>query len=855
MKFLSITISRKLFFIFMINSVITVTISGMVIFSFTGLSSQFNYNSELSVYKTTLDSIRIEQSKLKGHAQSFYLNVTEITVKEGLRQLGNSITFIKESLAKLKSDNNQIINNNILKSNQRYNLQDQELNKLQSLKAKYGTQKTAEQYDADLNQLKNELRNKNYLYEYNLQKLIAMTGDEELNEIFGSSGYTTDISKDLNLIKNEIANLELFTKKIALNSSEQMTSAPEAKKNISSLINAFNEFKDKRKRIIFKIRSKRSLIAGKPEYENFMQKMMGGETKDGRVGTEGYEKPEFLSVNLFNQLNQLIAELDGIISASSQENQGDGGSVGFTDFEKIFNDYEFIFQELSVIVNETETKNNIDSFAKLNQLFRGTYESVKKSGLLVIESKMLADSFSELNLTLSIILDDINSAIKKEMDKINASVIDQAGGFIWVVMIITIVGLAVSLLFGFFVRRSITSPVNDLVDMSKDIAQGEGDLTKRIVVAGEDELAELSDFFNQFLQRLNNLVIEIKKHAFNITVSSHEIASGNQDLSSRTHQQSSSLEETATSMEEINSIVQNNAVDAKSANEITKKAEQSVVTSRTELLDTVNNSIETNHEMLQNLQSTNTSVVDQMSEIMESSKKIEGIITLMNDIAFQTNLLALNASVEAARAGEHGKGFAVVASEVRKLAHRSAKASKEIGELIKTSLEHINSGQNLVKDGEQVMDEMKTKIETMLNNLKTESDSNLNGILQSVKEVSEVMENIKVASQEQAEGVDQINRAINDMDRITQENSTLVEENATASQNMAEEAENLQNLLNMFRVDGEETREIQQSDLEIEEVTSEKEQDEIIQIPEKTETKNGKDQSLVKDSKNLPPFE
>ena len=117
------------------------------------------------------------------------------------------------------------------------------------------------------------------------------------------------------------------------------------------------------------------------------------------------------------------------------------------------------------------------------------------------------------------------------------------------------------------------------------------------------------------------------------------------------------------------------------------------------------------------------------------------------------------------------------------------------------------------------------------------------------------MENIKVASQEQAEGVDQINRTINDMARITQENSALVEQNAAASQHMAEEADNMQNLLNMFRVDGEDTDVIQQSDSEIEEVNSEKGQDEIIQIPEKTETKTGDDQSLVKDSKTLPPFE
>ena len=518
-------------------------------------------------------------------------------------------------------------------------------------------------------------------------------------------------------------------------------------------------------------------------------------------------------------MNQLIVELDEIVSATKDKDDK-SGSASISDLELMIDDYKLLKDDMSKIVNETESKNNIDSFLNLENNFMKSFESVKKTGFIITESELLAIKFSELNLRLSGILNDINSVLKKDIDEINVSVLSETGTFIWVVMIITVIGLLISLLFGFLVRRSITAPVNDLVDMSKDIAQGEGDLTKRIMVSGKDELGDLSTWFNMFLERLNNMVSEIKKHAANINVSSQEMALGNQDLSNRTNQQSSSLEETATAMEEINSIVQNNAEDAKNANEITQKAQKSVVDSRTELLDAVNNSIEMNQDMLQNLQSTNKDVVSAMEEIMESSKKIEGIITLMNDIAFQTNLLALNASVEAARAGEHGKGFAVVASEVRKLAHRSSKASTEIGVLIQTSLEHINSGRNLVKDGEEGMDEMRTKIETMLNNLKSESDSNLNGILTSVKEVSEVMENIKVASEEQAEGVDQINKAIADMDRITQENSSLVEQNTTASQHMAQEAENLEELLNTFKVEDQgsidmvsRTKQIEQNNL------------------------------------------
>ena len=849
MKFLSITISKKLFFVFLINSVIMVTISGMVIFSFSGLSSQFDFNSDLSAYKTNLDAIRIEQSKLKGHAQSFYLNVSDQTVKVGLQNMSSSISFISESLGKLKNDENQEINDSTLESIHRFSLKNEQKVKIESLKANYGSAMPPEQHDAKLKSLKQKVRDQQFIYGFSLEEFISLTGDEELNQLMNSSKYSSTISPDLDQIEKEIAVLNLIVNGIAENSQGKMTSAPAAKKNISNLINAFNDFKTKRKRIIFKLRARRSLIAGKPEYETFMEKMMGGEAD----GVDGFQKKEYLSKNLFYQMNQLIVELDEIVSATKDKDDK-SGSASISDLELMIDDYKLLKDDMSKIVNETESKNNIDSFLNLDNNFMKSFESVKKTGFLITESELLAINFSELNLRLSGILNDINSLLKKDIDEINASVVSETGTFIWVVMIITVIGMLISLLFGFLVRKSITAPVNDLVDMSKDIAQGEGDLTKRIMVTGKDELGELSTWFNMFLKRLNNMVSEIKKHAANINVSSQEMALGNQDLSNRTNQQSSSLEETATAMEEINSIVQNNAEDAKNANEITQKAQKSVVDSRTELLDAVNNSIEMNQDMLQNLQSTNKDVVSAMEEIMESSKKIEGIITLMNDIAFQTNLLALNASVEAARAGEHGKGFAVVASEVRKLAHRSSKASTEIGVLIQTSLEHINSGRNLVNDGEEGMDEMRTKIDTMLNNLKSESDSNLNGILTSVKEVSEVMGNIKVASEEQAEGVDQINKAIADMDRITQENSALVEQNTTASQNMAQEAEELQELLNTFKVEDQGSIDMVSSTKQIEQNDLTHKKEEVEETLSNTEPENMQETHMEEENESLPPF-
>ena len=789
MKLPLITIRGKLFLIFVINSLVTIIISGLVINSFLGLSSNLQYSSEiLSDYKTNLDSIRIEQSKLKGHTQSFYLNVTKDTVKDGISNLNESLNSIEETLSLLNVEANESINNIDYSSQVRFTFG----NELSGILE----ENIKEQKERD-NLFSFNEKNQ-YLYDFQLN-LDRSTDDQDEDIIIPKTPFQSNINSDLELIQREIINLKIFVKNTAKNSLDIMEVTPKSKKSISNLINAFNEFKEKRKRIVFKIRSKRSLIAGRPEYTEFMAKMYGGEgSLQGKE--DDYDNAKYFKDNLFFKIQTLIERLDEIISQSKKK-EDEKKVINISEFDKT---YEAVYLELKTIVEETETQNNIDAFNQFHQTFLDTLEQVKISNQLIVESEQLANRFSELNLILSKVLGDINYSLRKESDSVNKNVISDAENFIWVVLIVSIIGLAISLLFGFLVRRSITNPVDRLVDTAKDIAEGEGDLTKRIKVAEEDELGILSNWFNTFLRRLNDIIVQVKQDAHQINEVSQEMAAGNLDLSSRTHQQSASLEETASSMEEINSIVQNSAEEAKNANTLTKNAQKSVENSRKQLLDTVDESIKNNQEMLTTLQETNSKVVDAMEDIMSGSKKIAGIITLINDVAFQTNLLALNASVEAARAGEHGKGFAVVATEVRKLAHRSAKASKEIGDLIENSLESIETGRNLVTEGEKGMHEMREKVETMLNHLKSESDENLNDIIKSFLQVSEVMENIKVASLEQADGVGQINTTIADMQRITQENATLVEENARASSSMANNTKHLEEILNNFIV-GEET--------------------------------------------------
>ncbi len=242
-------------------------------------------------------------------------------------------------------------------------------------------------------------------------------------------------------------------------------------------------------------------------------------------------------------------------------------------------------------------------------------------------------------------------------------------------------------------------------------------------------------------------------------------ASGNTNLSQRTEEQAASLEETSSAMEEMTSTIQQNAGNSKQANSLAQSAR-----------DTAENGGRVVGE-----------AVAAMEAINESSKKISDIIGVIDEIAFQTNLLALNASVEAARAGDQGRGFAVVADEVRNLAGRSATAAKEIKELIQDSSSKVEEGSGLVNQSGETLEE----------------------IVNSVKKVSDIVAEISTASEEQAAGIDEVNKAVIQMDELTQQNAALVEEAAAASESLGEQAESLERLIRFFNV-GEESAVVSQ---------------------------------------------
>ena len=303
------------------------------------------------------------------------------------------------------------------------------------------------------------------------------------------------------------------------------------------------------------------------------------------------------------------------------------------------------------------------------------------------------------------------------------------------------------------IRKSIGGEPGVAVTLAARIA--DGDLRGDNLQADEGSLL---DALGRMRGKLTDIVGEVQQGAHAVTSAAQQIARGNDDLSYRTQEQASSLEETAASMEQMTSTVKQSAENAGHASQ---------------LAATMRGQAERGGEVAQQ-----ASVA--MQAIKQASGQIAEIVGLIDEIAFQTNLLALNAAVEAAHAGEHGHGFAVVATEVRNLAQRSARAAKDIKALIGDSVDKVQAGTQLVEASGQA----------------------LTGIIGSAKKVADIVDEIAAASQEQSAGIEQVNRAVTQMDEVTQQNAALVEEAAAAARAMQEQADRLQAQMDYFRVHG-----------------------------------------------------
>ncbi len=403
---------------------------------------------------------------------------------------------------------------------------------------------------------------------------------------------------------------------------------------------------------------------------------------------------------------------------------------------------------LADIVQARETY--VASFSKVNSLLLENKHDEASSA-------MLNDTLPKLN-QLQTKIEALNVLQKKLVEASNA----QENQAMQTIFTSLLIGGIVSIIAGILIANYIVHRVMNKIggepdyvnEVTSQIAQG--DLNTRINIDPKDNISILYAV-RQMRNNLREIIGTIRSGSDAIATGSNQIATGNMDLSSRTENQASSLEETAAAMEQLNSTVRQNSDNAEIAKGLVIAATDVAVKGGVVV----------------------SQVVNTMSSINNSSKKIVDIIAVIDGIAFQTNILALNAAVEAARAGEQGRGFAVVASEVRNLAQRSAAAAKEIKQLIDSSVHEVDEGSKLVSSAGETME----------------------NIVSSIRKVSEIMIDISTSSKEQSQGIGQANEAITHMDGVTQQNAALVEQAAAAAGSLLDEANRLVDAVAVFKLD------------------------------------------------------
>jgi len=394
---------------------------------------------------------------------------------------------------------------------------------------------------------------------------------------------------------------------------------------------------------------------------------------------------------------------------------------------------------------------------RLEEQYRAYHTTLTNMNALLAEGK-LDEMFKQNAEKKQVAMQAVYREWREAQAKLtSAGITDNENDYqriLWILSAIMVIVVAVIVASWIAMRNVLLKPLHEVIAHIRAIAAG--DLTQPIDAQGQNEMALLGRNVHEMQKALANTVGVVRDGADTIFTGAGEISAGSNDLSSRTEQQAASLEETAASMEQLTATVKQNADNARQASRLALDASSTAKKG--------GNVVE--------------GVVRTMDEIATSSSKIAQITNVIDGIAFQTNILALNAAVEAARAGEQGRGFAVVAGEVRTLAQRSAQAAKEIKGLIDDSGARVSAGSALVNEAGATMAE----------------------IVSAVTRVTDIMGEIASASDEQSRGIDQVGQAVAEMDRVTQQNASLVEESAAAAAALEEQAARLNEAVAVFKI-------------------------------------------------------
>jgi methyl-accepting chemotaxis protein len=441
------------------------------------------------------------------------------------------------------------------------------------------------------------------------------------------------------------------------------------------------------------------------------------------------------------------------------------GLDGLTDgFDKADEARRSFLQGLAKFREMYQRENNTEHLKKLDQIEQklDAYHALGKTmARAYIDNGPAAGNkhmagFDKAAEELAGELDPFVEEQVKELNAAMESILVSADKLSKGTQLAALFGVVFGIVCSWLVTLSIIRPMKMAVVAMNDIAEGEGDLTARLDDSGRDEIGQMATAFNRFVGNIEDVIRQVVTAAQHVASAAQQLSGASEQLSAGTQQQAASLEETAASLEEITGTVKQNADNSRQASQLAAGSR-----------DTAEKGGRVVDE-----------AVAAMAEINKASKKIADIIATIDEIAFQTNLLALNAAVEAARAGEQGRGFAVVAAEVRNLAQRSASAAKEIKTLIQDSVGKVEAGSKLVNASGQTLGE----------------------IVISVNRVTDIIAEIAAASQEQSTGVDQVNTAVTEMDRVVQGNSVQTEELSSTAQSLAARAAGLQSLVDRFKV-------------------------------------------------------